>query len=151
MNYGVDFWDADKHWGFLQVDPINLSMHSKRTSLHIWNISRKTWEMKLIFWLQINSKVFYKLIASLWLCVAVMLKVPKITNKQYLWNILWNMWRMKFFFCLKITIKNVFKLILSFLMCLPRHDQITQNNNFTISLQYVKKEVSDDVDFLHTD
>ena len=32
-----------------------------------------------------------------------------------------------------------------------RHAQITQNNKFAISLQYPKKEVSNDVDFLHAD
>ena len=34
---------------------------------------------------------------------------------------------------------------------MARHAQITQNNNFAISLQYFKKEVSDEVDFLHAD
>ena len=34
-------------------------------------------------------------------------------------------------------------------MCVPRHAQITQNNKFAISLQYLKKEVQDKVDFLH--
>ena len=29
--------------------------------------------------------------------------------------------------------------------------QITQSNNFAISLQYLKKEVIDEVDFLHPD
>ena len=32
-----------------------------------------------------------------------------------------------------------------------RHAQITQNNNFAISFQYLKKELSDEVDFLHAD
>ena len=36
-------------------------------------------------------------------------------------------------------------------MFVARHAQITQNNNFAISLQHVKKEVSDEVDFLHAD
>ena len=36
-------------------------------------------------------------------------------------------------------------------MCVARHAQITQNKNFAISLQYFKKEVSDDVEFLHSD
>ena len=36
-------------------------------------------------------------------------------------------------------------------MCVVRHAQITQNNKFAISLQYLKKEVSDETDFLHTD
>ena len=34
-------------------------------------------------------------------------------------------------------------------MCLARHAQITQNKKFAISLQYLKKEVNDEVDFLH--
>ena len=34
---------------------------------------------------------------------------------------------------------------------MARHAQITQNNKFAISLQYLKKEVSDEVDFLHAD
>ena len=34
---------------------------------------------------------------------------------------------------------------------MAKHVQITQNNKFTISLQYFKKEVSDEVDFLHAD
>ena len=36
-------------------------------------------------------------------------------------------------------------------MCVARHAQITKNNKFAISLQYLKKEVSDEVDFLHAD
>ena len=32
-----------------------------------------------------------------------------------------------------------------------RHFLITQNSKFSISLQYLKKEVSDEVDFLHSD
>ena len=31
------------------------------------------------------------------------------------------------------------------------HAQIFQNNKFSISLQYLKKEVSDEADFLHSD
>ena len=34
---------------------------------------------------------------------------------------------------------------------MARHAQITQNNKFAISLQYLTKEVSDEVDFLHAD
>ena len=36
-------------------------------------------------------------------------------------------------------------------MCVARHTEITQNNKFTIYLHYRKKELSDEVDFLHTD
>ena len=34
---------------------------------------------------------------------------------------------------------------------MAKHAQITQNNKFATSLQYLKKEVSDEVDFLHVD
>ena len=34
---------------------------------------------------------------------------------------------------------------------MARHAQITQNNKFAISLQYLKKELLDEVDFLHVD
>ena len=41
-------------------------------------IFRKAWGMKLIFWcLQMNTKIFNKLIVSLWVC---------ITSLQYLCN-----------------------------------------------------------------
>ena len=49
-------------------------------------------------------------------------------------------------------------MILSFYMCLARHAQINQNNNllflcntFVISLKYLKKKVSVEVDFLPSD
>ena len=40
-----------------------------------------------------------------------------------------------------------YKLILSF----SKHAQNTQNKKFAISLQYLIKDVSDEVDFLHAD
>ena len=53
------------------------------------------------------------------------------------------MLRMKSIFCLKINVK----LILSFQVC-RQACLITQNNKFAISLQYLKEEVSDEIDFL---
>ena len=35
-------------------------------------------------------------------------------------------------------------------MCLARHNQSTQNNQFTITLQYLKENVKDEVDFSPT-
>ena len=61
------------------------------------------------------------------------------------------MGRVKLIFCLQKNIKNLFKLILSSYVCVARHAQITQNNKFYISLQYLKKKVSDEVDFLHAE
>ena len=34
-------------------------------------------------------------------------------------------------------------------MCVARYAHITQNNKFAISLQYLKKKLSDEVEFLH--
>ena len=42
------------------------------------------------------------------------------------------------------------ELILSFWVCVIKHAQSTQTNKFAISLQYLKKDVSDENDFLHT-
>ena len=58
---------------------------------------------------------------------------------------------MTLIFCLLINIKGFFKLILSFYVCVVKHAQITQNNKFAISLKFLKKEISDEVDFLHAD
>ena len=54
---------------------------------------------------------------------------------------------MKFIFGIQINMEVFYKLILSFY----KHAQSTQNNKFAISLQYLKKDVSDEVDFLHVD
>ena len=53
---------------------------------------------------------------------------------------------MKLIFCLQINIKIFFKLILAF----SRYAQVTQNNKFTISLQYlIKNEIRSEVNFLY--
>ena len=44
-----------------------------------------------------------------------------------------------------------YELILSFWVCVTKHAQSTQNNKFAISLQYLKKDVSDKNDFLYAD
>ena len=36
-------------------------------------------------------------------------------------------------------------------MGIIKHSQITQSNKFAMSLQYLKKEVRDEVNFLHAD
>ena len=76
-----------------------------KINLHIFaeeDISRKAWGMKLIFWLQTNKKASYRLIQSLWVCLAI-------------------------------------------------HVQSTQNNKFTISLQYLKEYGKNEVDVLPAD
>ena len=54
-------------------------------------------------------------------------------------------------FCLKINIKVFYKSILSFLMAKVHNARSTQNNNFVISLQYLKKEGRDEIDIWHRD
>ena len=41
--------------------------------------------------------------------------------------------------------------MISFLVDIARHGQSPQTDNFTISLQYFKKEVWDEVDFSYAD
>ena len=47
--------------------------------------------------------------------------------------------------------KVLYKLIVSLWVYLARHAQSTQNNKFAISLQYLKENVNNKVDFLPTD
>ena len=119
-----------------------------KISGYLCSISRKVWAMKLIFYLQINTKIFYKLIVSLWLCMA---RHPQsIQNNNFIISLQYLKENVKdgVDFSLLIIVKRFFKVILSFLMCVARHAQITQNKKFAISLQYLKKEVNDEVDFL---
>ena len=52
---------------------------------------------------------------------------------------------------MQINMKVSYKSILWFFMGMVKHSQIFQNSKFAISLQYLKKEVQDEVDSLHVD
>ena len=52
---------------------------------------------------------------------------------------------------MQINIKVFYKLILLHLMGAARHFQSTQNSMYAISLQYLKPQISDEVNFLHVD
>ena len=54
-------------------------------------------------------------------------------------------------FCMKINIKVFYNLTVSLLLVIAQYAQITQNSKLVISLQYLKKEEMDEVDFLHAD
>ena len=58
---------------------------------------------------------------------------------------------MELIFCLEINIKVFYKIIVSLWVYVDRHAQSNQNNRFTISLQYVKENVKNKVDFLPAD
>ena len=103
MNDVVSFWHTEEHWSFLPVDTIILGLLSQACLkylkfAYLCNVSRNTWRMKLIFCLQINPDIVYKLIVSHWMCVARHTKLPKITSLQYLCSISRKMWRMKLIF-----------------------------------------------------
>ena len=57
----------------------------------------------------------------------------------------------KFIFGMQINIGVFQKLLLSFWVCIVRQAQSIQNDKFAISLQYLKENVKDDVDFLPAD
>ena len=49
-------------------------------------------------------------------------------------------------FCLQINIKVSYQMIVSLWVYIARHAQSTQNNRFTISLEYVKENVKNEVE-----
>ena len=57
---------------------------------------------------------------------------------------------MEFIFGMLIKIKVFYKLIVSFWVYVARHAQSIQNK-FSISLQYLKENMKDEVDFLPAD
>ena len=107
--------------------------------------------MKFIFGMRRNINICYKLILPIWVCLSRLSQYTQNKKFTYLSNISRKTGRMKLIFCLQVNIKDFFKFILSFLVCVVRHAQITQNNKFAISLQYLKKEMNDEVDFLYAD
>ena len=93
----VYFWHLksilEKHLNFLQVDFIILCVSSqayqKYPKYKVCNISRKAWTINFLFYVQINTKVFYKVVVSFWMCITRLVqsnKNNKITSLQYLWK-----------------------------------------------------------------
>ena len=120
------------------------------------NIVRKKWMMKFIFCIKINIDVFCKTCTSssviLWFWVSVTRYSQSTQNKfAYLFNISIKTWGMKLIFCLQINTKVFYKMIVSLWVCVARHAQSTKNKQFTISLQYLKENMKDEVDFLPAD
>ena len=80
--------------------------------------------MKLIFCLQINTKLFYKLIVSFWVCVARQSENTQNNKFACLWNLSRKVWGMKLIFCLQINTKVFYKLIVSLWVCIFRHTKV---------------------------
>ena len=113
------------------------------------NISRKNLLKTFIFCMRIKIEVFYKLILSFWVCVAR--DAQSTLNKfAYLCNIFRKSWEMNLIFYLQINSKVFYKLIVLLWVCIARHSQSTQNK-FTISLQYLKENMKNEVEFFPAD
>ena len=105
--------------------------------------------MKFIFGMEIAIKVFYKLILSCWVCITRHAQSTQIS--LYICNVSRKIWGMKLIFCLQIKSKVFYRLIVSLWLCAVRHVQSIQNNKFAISLQYLKENAKDEVDFFPAD
>ena len=141
--YLAKFWFLS--YGPKSCQPVKLQDSLKR------HISRKKWIMKFISGMQINIKVFYKLMVSFWVCVTRHAQRTQNKKFSYLSNISRKAWGRKLIFCLQLNTKVFYKLIVSLWVCVARNAQSSQNNKFTMSLQYLMEKVKDEVDFLPTD
>ena len=75
-------------------------------------------------------------------------KVPKTISLQYLCNISRKTWKDEFDLLPTDNRQRFLQIAVIILgVCVARHAQITQSNKFAISLEYLKKELSDEVDF----
>ena len=99
---------------------------------------------------------FYKMIVSLWVCVtkhAQSAENNKFTiSLQYLKeNVKGEVVFLPAGKCRKFLQSDTIILCVCVCVCVARHAKITQHNKFAISVQHVKEEVSDEVNFLHAD
>ena len=58
---------------------------------------------------------------------------------------------MQLIFCMQISIESLLQIDTIILMEIVKYSQSSQNRTFAVSLQYLKKDVRDEVDFLHED
>ena len=130
----IDFLHPDKHKSLLQIDTMVLtemvkySQSSQNNKLAMYyNISKKKLEMKLLFCMQINVKVSYKLFSTLWALMfptswyyhfwwawSSIFKVLKVITLQYLYNISKKKIRNVFYFLHADKHQSFYKLALSF-------------------------------------
>ena len=141
--YLAKFWVSS--YGLKWCQPIKL-----QDSLRCNNL-RKKWMMKFIFCMQTNIKVIYKIIVSLWVCVAR--HAQRTENNKFT----------RYSQYLKENVKDEVD-FLSIDKCRRFLQSETiilhvcgqawqnyQNNKFAISLRHVKKEMGDVVEFLQRD
>ena len=143
MSDEIDFLHADNHDSLLQIDTmtlIGIVKHSQSSYIArlqcLYNILKKKLGREFIFSLQMNTKVSYKLIWTLWATKMPtrwyyhycwvwwsILKVLKVISLQYLYNISKK--------------EEVFISWDYFFMEVARYVQSTQNRKLVIFLQRV--------------
>ena len=115
----VYFWHVEEHLNFLQVDFIILCVSSQaypkypkyEVCISLQYLQKNIgFDFFFCFCLQINTKVFYKVVVLPWMCVSRLAQSTQ--NNKF--PISLKIGRMKLFFCLQKNIKYFFKLILSF-------------------------------------
>ena len=107
--------------------------------------------MTFIFGMQINIKVFYKLILLFWVSIARYAQHTRNKKFAYLCNIFRNTWGMKLIFLPTDKHRSFLQVDSITLGVCSQACSSTQNNKFAISLQYLKEKVKDEVDFLPAD
>ena len=103
--------------------------------------------MKLLFCLQINKKVFYKVLVSFWVCVSRLTQSTQNNKFEMSLQYLKENGKNELGFLLAAKYQ-IFLQIDTIILGVARHAQIIQNNDFAISLQYLKRQVSDEVHLL---
>ena len=119
-----------------------ISCNPEKYAIHLCN-PEKHGGWSWFFCLQINTKVCYKLIISLLLCVvsyAQRAEINKLAMSLKYLNFLSSNKYQRFL--------QIYAVILR--VC-GQTCPNTQNNKFTISLWYLKKEAGHEVNFLHAD
>ena len=101
---------------------------------------------EVYFGMQINMEVFHKFILPFWIYVSRHAQSTQNKKFAYLRKISRKACGIKLIFCLHINTKVFCKLIVSLWVCIARHAQSIQDK-FTMSLQYLKENVKDEVNF----
>ena len=103
--------------------------------------------INFIFGMQINIKVFYKLILPFWVCVARHAQSTK--NKFVYLAISPEKHGDEVDFLSADKHESSPQIDTMILMGMVKHSQSSQNSKFAMFLQYLKEEVRDELDFLH--
>ena len=106
--------------------------------LFLCSILRNKWVIKLIFLHADKHESFLQIDSMLLMGLINLPKIPKIASLQCLYDISKKV-KGKVGFLHSDKHQSSYKAILSLLMGMNRHSQSTQNNKFSMSLQYPKK------------